>query len=308
MKNLSFVLLVLLILNACASLTRTQVDSVKKFADATIDYADYPGILVNDYLDLQNNIFLIRSPLITNPEKAVSSIYNNQQMLAKNKKDAEKMNLCFNILKCYAENLELLATTDYNKDINASALNLKTNMDTLIGRYNKSYNKNIPKIGNLVFKAFLYFGERYVENERANAIKKYLEKGNEIVCEMSSVTKDFVDNNVKNGWMLDITDQVKANHMALRKQIIKDTLNYSVNIISIREIDKEILTYYDEIDYLNELTESLIISLDKICMAHQALSKNIKEKKKLDDLIPEVKDFYYSVEDLRDIRHSYKSN
>jgi hypothetical protein len=215
--------------------------------------------------------------------------------------------LCFKIIKCYAENLEMLATTDYSKNINSGAETLGTNLDTLIGSYNSKFNKSIPKLGNLVFKAISFLGEKYVEHERAKAIKTCVEKGNGIVCEMSSVTKDFVENKVKNAWLFELDEQVKANHLALRKQIIKDTLNYSLNLLSLKEIDKEVVGFYNEIDYLNELAESLIKSLDNICKAHQALTQNIKEKKKIIDLIAEVKDFYYSIEELKNIHHSFKN-
>ena len=308
MKHLYFLLTLLLIFSGCASLSKTQVDSVKKFADATIDYSAYPKTLITDYLDLQNELFLLKSPLITNPEKAVSSIYENRQSLLEIKKAAEQLNLSYKILKCYAENLEMLATTDYNRNIRLSANDLRLNLDTLIDKYNTTYNKNLPKLSNLVFKAFLYLGEKYVENKRAKAIKDYMGKGNEIVCEMSSVTKNFVENKVKDSWMFDMEEQVKSNHRALRKQIIKDTLNYSVNIATLRNLDKEIISYYNEIDYLNALTDMLAQSTDKLCKAHKSLSNSIKEKKKLVDILPEIKDFYYSVEDLKDIHRSYKSN
>ncbi len=295
-------------LNACASLSKTQINSVKKYAETTRNYSEYPGILVKDYLDLQNEIFLLRSPLITNPDKAVNSIYNNQQMLIKSKKEAEKMDLSFRIIRCYAENLELLATTDYNKDISYSAESLKTNLDTLIGSYNSKFKRNVPKLGSLVFKAITFLGEKYVEKERAKAIKTYVEKGNDIICEMSNATKDFVENTVKYSWLADLDQQVKTNHLALRKQIIKDTLNYSVNIISLKQIDNEATILYQKIDYLNNLTETMIKSLDNICKAHKSLNENMKQKKKLDDVISEFKDFYFSVEELNNIYQSYRPN
>jgi hypothetical protein len=308
MKNIYFIFIFLVLLNACASLSKTQISSVKKYAETTRNYSVFPGILVNDYINLQNQIFLMRSPLITNPEKAVNLIYNNQQMLIKSKKEAEKMDLSFRIIRCYAANLELLATTDYNKDISYSAESLKTNLDTLIGSYNSKFNKNLPKVGNLVFKAITYLGQKYVEKERAKTIKLYVEKGNNIICEMSNTTKEFIENTVMNAWLPDLDQQVKANHLALRKQIIKDTLNYSVNIISLKEIDNDAILLYQEIEYLNNLSSTMINSLESICKAHKSLSENMKEKKKLDDIISEFKDFYFSVEELNNIYKSYKAN
>lgn len=282
----------------CASLSKTQVDAVRKYAGATKVYAAFPGKVVSDYVDLQEDLFLLTTPLKTNSETAVNAVLRNHEWKNECKREAEKMDLGFQILKKYAEHLELLATTDYNAEIRTNAESLKTNMDTLIGSYNLKYGKAFPKFGSLTYKAVSFVGRKYVECQRAEAIKLFVEKGNTVICELSVATKDFVENTIRNSWMITMKDQLKINYLALRKQILRDTSNYSLNMSQLKALDKEALVYFDRLDQLNESITALSGSLDNVCKAHAALAASTRKREKNFAVLSELKDFYTNVEGL----------
>jgi hypothetical protein len=307
-RNIIILCAVWLVLSNCTSLTKSQVDSVKKYAETAEKFSDYPGKLITEYIDLQYGVYLLTTPLNTDIDKAPDAIKDRHALINKCKSDASAMDLSFRILKSYAANLKLLATTDYALDFDTNVQSLIVNMDTLIGTFNSITGKDLSKFGTLAYKAISFAGEKYIENERAIAIKAFVEKGNVLVCEMGKVASYEIENKIKNSWLSGLDGQLKANHLAIRKQILKDTQNYTLNISLIRQIDQDVIQLYDKIDYLNNLTVSLLKSIDNLCVAHTALNQNIKEKKKLDDILTEVKGFYSNIQELVTIHNSLKTN
>ncbi|MBE9511367.1 MAG: hypothetical protein IMY71_10845 [Bacteroidetes bacterium] len=307
MKNLIFILVVSIMISSCAVLTTTQLESIKKYSVATQEYSEYPSLLVKKYVDVQNDIFLLSSPLITNPEKAADKIFENNKRKNEIITEAEKLDLSFKILKEYTKNLEALATTDYYEKIEKNALSIGTNLDTLISVYNNKFDKEIPEgIGSFVYKSIVFVGKRYIDKKRADILKKYIEKGNIIIEELCKSSKEFLEKTVKEKWLSDLDLQLKNVHSGLRQQILVDTTNYPSNAYNIMLIDYKVSELYDEINYLQKMNKSLVSSIEKLYTAHNSINNNVKEKKKMEFILNDVSSFINDVYELIEIHNSFK--
>ncbi|WP_445914506.1 hypothetical protein [Yeosuana sp.] len=243
-----------------------------------------------------------------NPERGSHNIYSHY----KNRKDllneVEKLDLSFKILKEYAKNLEVISTTDYTKKISDNAETIGTNLDTLLNIYNEKFDKEIPEgIGSFVYKSIVFIGKKHIDKKRSELLKKYIEKGNVIIEELSKTSKTFLEENASKEWISGLDEELKKAHLGLRQQILVDTANYPSNVYNVLLVDEKVSEIYNEIYYLETMNKSLIKSVENLYKAHNALYENTKQKQKMDEILNDVSSFITDVYELIEIHNEFKS-
>lgn len=303
MKNLSILLgLLITMLTSCAVLTETQLESVKQYAAATQEYADYPGILIRDYVAVQNDIFLLSSPLIADPDRAAGRVFSNQSSKKEILEEAGRLDLSFDILKEYAKNLEVLATADYFEGIGSSAEQIGMNLDTLVSTYNRKYDREIPVgIGGFVYSSFVFAGKKYLDRRRGMLLKEFITRGDTIIREIADFNKAFLEEKIAEEWISGLDESLKAAHAAVRRQILADTANYPSHTFSIIQLDTRVAEIYDEIYRMENLNEKLVVSIGDLYTAHHALNDNLQEKQKIGFILSEVSAFAGKVYELAEL-------
>jgi hypothetical protein len=295
-------LLLLLIFSGCSVLTKSQLDSIKVYAIATQEYAQYPGKLIRDFAAVQNNIFLLSSPLTANPEQAAERIMAHHQSKTALLEEAEKLDLSFDILKEYAKNLEILSNPDYfNKTINTIE-NTGTHLDQLIESYNNKFDSAVPGgLGSLVYQAMVMVGKRSLDQKRGNILKEYIARGDPLLKEITEISQRFLKEKVEEEWIKDIDQDLKSAHSAVRRQILVDTLNYPSNSFSIIQIDTQVAELYNDLYKIRKLNQSLITSLEELYLAHHSIYADVQQKKKLTTILNDVILFGSEVYEIREL-------
>lgn len=290
------VLFLLPLLSGCSVLTKSQLDSIQVYSLATQEYSQYPAQLINDFVEVQNSIFLLTSPLIFDPERAAARIFAHQNDQNEILEEAERLDLSFTILKEYVKNLEVLSTPDYFEKFNSNIKNTGTNLDLLVGRYNSQFDKELPEgIGSLVYQSLVMVGQKSLARQRGNILKDYILKGDPLIKEITQVTKEFLERKVSGEWLKQIDLELKSAHTAVRRQIVMDTLNYPSNAFQIIQLDTQVDQLYKDSYQLKKLNESLLIAIDELYPAHHAITVDVQQKKKLTALLTEITSFVAEV-------------
>ena len=298
-KRFLLILFLFSILTGCSVLTKSQIDSIHVYSLATQEYSQYPAQLIKDFVEVQNNIFLLTSPLIFNPERAADRIFSHQMDQSEILEEAERLDLSFTILKEYAKNLEILSTPGYFEKFNTNIKNTGTNLDLLVDRYNTQFDKKLPEgVGSLVYRSLVLVGKESIARQRGNILKNYILKGDPIIKEITEVTKEFLEGKVSEVWLKQIDLELKSAHTAVRRQIVVDTLNYPSSAFHIIQLDTRVDQLYKNIYQLKKLNESLLISLDELYPAHHAITIDVRQKKKLTTILTEITLFVAEVHDI----------
>ena len=284
MRNPFVVFILLFFLSGCASLTESQQQVVKKYAEATQSYADYPGVLIKKYADVQEEIFLLKSPMTASTR--IRKLHNEKKQLME---EAGRLDLSFKILKGYAKNLEVLATTDYVDNLTKSTNQMALNVDSLITLYNSSFDADMPKgLGKLTAQTIQFVGTRKLNQKRVKLIKEYIMKGDTLIAEFSKQGKAFIEEKVEKEWLQGIDDELKSAHQGVRTQFVSDTGRYASVSYDIMLIDKKVSELYYKIDELQDLCGKLKSSVGNLSKAHASVGKTIQKKKKVDILMKEL--------------------
>ena len=299
--NRIFFLLICFI-SGCSILTKPQLESIKIYAVATQEYAQYPGLLIKDYVEIQSNIFLISSPLISNPDRAARRLLSHQNDKSSILGEAEKLDLSFDILKEYAKSMEILANPDYFQKVEQTIENSGNNLDQLIESYNSKFDKNIPGgLGGLVYQSLVLGSKTYLDQKRGQLLKEYIKKGEPIIKEISQFTQEFLKEKVAEEWIKDIDLELESSHSAIRRHILVDTLSYSSNAFSLILLDTQVSKIYEDIEQLKKLNVKLIASIDELYLAHQALNQDVQKKRKAVTVLGEVSAFVREVYGIIDL-------
>ncbi|TKG97188.1 hypothetical protein EYV94_01810 [Puteibacter caeruleilacunae] len=305
MRNPLIAFILLIFLSGCASLTESQQQVVTDYAKATQSYADYPGVLIRKYADLREEISLLRSPMNTNPKVAatrIQELYKGKKMLLKK---AEKLDLTFKILKAYAKNLEILATTDYADNLKNSSNELALNIDSLTSMYNRSFDTNMPKgFGEVMAKTIQFVGTRKLNHDRAELVKEYVVKGDTLIATFSGIAKQFLEQKVEQEWLAGLDDHLKNEHELIRTLLSSDKQHYPLVSYNVMLIDGKVAGLYEEIDSLRKLCKSLKSSIENISTVHKSVMKSIQEKRKIDVLTKELVIFINDAHNLAEIVES----
>lgn len=298
-------LFLLLFITSCSVLTKSQLDSINIYAVATQEYSHYPGLLIKDYAEAQNSLFLLTSPLIANPELAAERILSHHKSKIAILEEAERLDLSFDIVKEYAKNLEILSTPDYFKKTEKNIENTGTHLDRLIENYNSKFDKAIPAgLGSLVYQSLVMVGKRYLDQKRGDILKEYIAKGDPVIKEISDISKGFLEEKVAEEWLKDIDLELKSAHSAIRRQVLMDTLNYPSNTFPIKQLDTQVATLYDDLHQLRKLNQSLLTSIEELYLAHHSLHLHVQQKKKITSILKEVATF---VSEVYGIMEFYKT-
>ncbi|NOQ75092.1 MAG: hypothetical protein GQ574_23970 [Crocinitomix sp.] len=214
------------------------------------------------------------------------------------------MEASFKLIKAYAKNLGVLASTDYTEKLNENADLIGSSLDTLVVRYNAfGENKISVGIGKFAQEGIKFLGEKRISSKRAEALRKYITAGEELIQNVCKTSKTFFEEKVAVEWIGTLNDEVKSLHEGLRSELKEVE---SKNILEFIEVDERIAALYDQIFLITNLNDALIKSIDNLSKAHSKLSENIQEKTKLEDVISELATFMSNVSELADLHEKLK--
>lgn len=296
MTTLKFLLMVCLIafIAGCASLTKSQIESVNSYSGLLEKYSKFPGSIIEEFIQIKYDVEQLNTGTFNDTavnSKLWISYYGKQKAL----KDAEKIDIGIKVMAEYASALVILSSKDLSARVNKESKKLGSNMDSLISLYNLKSDKKIPSgIGKLVTSTVSFIGSAYVKQQQANYLKKFINEGDSLILILTDAIKSELTKTVINEWLIALKDDLKNRQVNFLQNIPHS--EYKVYLAN--SYNKEVALLIARIGNLEQLTKKTISSIEKIKKAHKQLLVHIQEKNKIKVVLSETQNLYLSLTDI----------
>jgi len=286
----------LFVISGCASLSRDQVKSVNVYSQLLKEYTAYPGTAITELVDLEYEATLLNSGTFAD------RLANQQLWSANDSKKSQlaaaaDVDLSIQILGDYADALVKLSSKDLRDSIGTSSLRLGTNIDSSIAQYNSSPKtvKKIPiGIGSLVGEGITFLGTHYTRNEQARKLKQYVKEGNVLIPIVTDAIALGMKELIMGNGITNLKEKIRINQTNLLQNIPAEAYKaYYAN-----EYNRGVAALIVRTDKLEVLTGEVIDAVNNIKKAHQQLTDNLTEKKKLMNVLSDTQALFISVRNL----------
>lgn len=312
MKKYTYLLtgLLLIQLAGCSVLSDSQVANVNAFSVTASQYANYPNEIFKKRaeLHLENELLEIISfsdfNLLDRRIDKARATYDTA-----NAKSA-KFDLSVRLIQQYAGLLAQLSSDSYTKGMDNNATGLANNLGIIIGLYNKKVSDTLPAgLADEMSNVLLTLGRRVTRSKQAKALKKFIPPGNIVLASAVKNLVEVLDKDSIKGLDGKMYPGLKT---LLADEKAESIQNYRNLVFTGRATNSyvTIRQYYDlKVDYDNTeaLRQKCVATAKQLALAHDALAKNIMEKKELKEIIKETQDLFTDFQDLGKIAASWTS-
>lgn len=296
MTTLNFFLFLCAIsfITGCASLTKTQIESVNTYSCLLEEFSEYPGSIIEEFIQLKYEVEQLNTGTFNDTavnSKLWVSYYGKKKAL----KEAEKIDIGIEVITEYASALVKLSSKDLSDHMDKGSKKIGTNIDSLISLYNLKSDKKIPsEIGKLVISTVALVGSGYVKQQQAKELKKFINEGDSIISMLTDAIKTELTRTVINEWLIALKEDLKYRQVNFLQNIPHS--EYKVYLSN--SYNKEVALLIARIDNLEELAKKTISSIGEIKIAHKQLLTHIQERKNIKVVLSETQNLYLSVKDI----------
>jgi len=299
MKNLLILLNFILLFTGCASLTKTQIETVNQFGQSTKNFSAFPSKIITGLADIRTFRGIYAANSISTPEFHMKELNSTYSLRISDYGQSQKVDITFQIIDQYAQSLILLTSDQYSADIKAQALVMGPMLDSLIAVYN-TFDKNSKiqvGIGAAVSQLIILGGKQYIRHKQATEVKKFVTQADPLIEVMTKNLLEFLDGK----------HVVKGNDSTSLKSLIdyeyeavpRDYQSFlSQNKASI-ENEKEYLKIKNDLDQVRNLQIQTIAATKQLRDTHKQLSEILKKRKKLKERFTELQELYQDVNQLK---------
>jgi len=296
--------------SGCAVLSDSQVQNINAFSVTASHYSNYPDEIFKKRaeLHLDNQLLEIISfsdfnLLDRRIDKARANF--NAAMAT-----SDKFDLSIQIIQQYAGLLVELSSDKYTQGLDDKTTGLSNNLGILVSAFNtrvKASDTLPVAISGELSNVIWALGRRITRNKQAQALKKFIPMGNVLVAATIKNLVEVLDRDSIQGNDGKVFPGLKTLLAEEKAECIQNYRNLVFNgqspnnYLTIRQ-------YYDiKIDYDNTeaLRQKCVTTANQLAKAHDALAKNITEKKDLKGLIKETQDLVSDFQDLGKIASNY---
>lgn len=292
------ILIIALSLSSCASLTKTQIDSVNQFAQSSKNFSDYPSKIIYELavIRVKRGIYFANS--LDNPKIHIGeldSLYNNQ------KSDFElskKIDVTFKIIDKYAQSLLLLSSDKHVVDLEFQAKNFGGDLDSLITIYNSlDENSHLPVgLGGAVNQLIVFGGKQYIRSKQATKIKKFLPEADRLIEVMTTNLLAYLQSTTIQELIENEEEGINSNYLSFLRQR-KPTI----------ENERDYLVLKNNLDAIKNLQKQTISATNNLRLAHKKLVIEIQRKKKLKEVIKELQVLSGEIKELKKTMNAIKT-
>jgi hypothetical protein len=296
--------LILVFLMGCASLTKTQINSVNKYALLLEKNSDYPGAILTEYINIQYEIQKLNTGTF-HDTLVNTKLWNSYKGKNKALKEVRKVDLSLKIIGEYAAALNKLSSKELYENIKNPSQKLGTHIDTLINEFNSINNNPIPAgIGMLISKGLTECGQSYVKNKQAKELKKFIQEGEPLVSLTTTCINNNLDTLIIRQWIPGLKLDLKVRQENLL-QNLNPKGDYKAYYAT--EFNKEVALLMVRIDNLDQLAIKTISSVKRLGKAHSELLKNIQERKQIKEVLKETQRLFLTTREIYETYISVKS-
>ncbi len=288
------VLCVLIVLTSCSILTKSQIESINSYSGLLEKYSAYPSAIINNYVQIKYEIELLNTGTLddTIVNSQLWSSYNGRKeaMLA-----ASKIDLGMRVIGEYASALKKLSSKELSDSFGQGTKKVGTDIDQLIGLYNAKSEIKIPTgIGNLVKSSLTLLGSSYIKSQQAKNLKMYILEGQKFIPLLTDQMKNDLNNIVIIKWIPILKRDLKNRQQNFLRNMPKS--DYKVYYAN--NFNKEVALLISRIDDLEQVSKKTVESVETVGKAHKQLLDNVQKRMKLEDILPEIQNFYVAVSEI----------
>jgi hypothetical protein len=291
MKKLVFILTVSMTVCGCASLTKTQIESVNQFAHHSQNFSAFPGRIMTELAEIRTirGVWYANSLSVSRFHiDVLDSVYFNKTHAYN---VSEKSDITFQVIDKYAQSLALLSCDRYEKEFVKQTEGFGVGLDTLIKRYNRIDNTfALPEgIGAVAGELIIMGGRQYIRSRQAREIKKFVPQADTLVAVMTTNLLQFLKSE-------NIDELIRAEEFGLNQNYLS-YIRQSQG--SSTQADFQYLDLKTRLDAVKQLRSKTITATKSMRKAHRELLESIQKKKKLIESLQGIKVMAMQVRDLK---------
>jgi hypothetical protein len=291
MKKPLLICAVSMMLCSCATLSKTQIESVNQFAQYSGNFSAFPGKIMTELAEIRTIRGVWFANSLSDPRlhiDVLDSVHFNRTHAYR---VSEKADITFKVIDKYARSLALLSGDRYENKLTKQTEGFGVSLDTLIKRYNRIDKlAGLPEgIGAAAGKLVVMGGRQYIRSKQAREIKRVVPRADTLVSVMTGNLLQFLRSENIDELIREEEFGINQNYLSYIRQS---------NGTSI-ENDFKYLELKSRIDGVKELRSKTISAVKSMRKAHGELRDDIQRKK---DLLESLQGLKVLAEQVRDLK------
>lgn len=291
-KKIFFAFSVALIFSNCATLTKSQIESVNHFAKTSEDFSDYPSKIMEEMAEIRTKRGIYYANTLSDPKLHLNELDNIFEQSLFDQSALKKIDVTFKIIDKYAQSLALLSSDKYGTDLEEYSGKFGIGIDTLIAIYNRleGTTKLPVGIGKAVGQLFVFSGKQYIRIKQGKEIKKFVFFADTLVNVMTNNLLEYLKSSA-------INEQIEGEEREITRNYLSYLQHHPNATI---ENDQDYIELKESIVAVKELQQLTIQATIKLKKAHAKLLENLQQKKKLKDAIEEIQVLYEDIKLIKE--------
>jgi hypothetical protein len=291
-KKITLIFCIALIFSNCATLTKSQIESVNHFAKSSTNFSDYPSKIMEEMAEIRIKRGIYYANSLSDPKTHIDELDNIFEQWKFDHNASEKVDITFKIIDKYAQSLTLLSADKYSSDLEEQSEKFGINIDTLIAINNRlEGTTKIPVgIGASIGQLVVFSGKQYIRIKQAKEIKKFVGMADTLVHVMTNNLLEYLQSSSVNELIEGEEREITRNYLSYLQQSQKATIENEHDYIELKK----------KIEAVKELQQQTIGATIKLKKAHTKLLENLQKKKKLKDAIEEIQVLYEEIKLLKE--------
>jgi hypothetical protein len=294
MKKQAVIIVLALVFGSCASLTRTQIKAVNRFARTSKNFSAYPSRIMTELAEIRVKRGIYFANSLDSPKLHIGELDDIYTAYKDDYKISSKVDITFKVIDKYAQSLLLLSSDKYASDLETQANNFGADLDSLISTYNSiDREKQVPGgIGGAINKLILLGGKQYIRSRQAKEIKTFVPRADSLISIMTTNLLEFLESTNIQILIKNEEAGINSNYLSFLRQ--RRAGNQPVSIVN----ERDYLVLKSNIDEIKNLRRQTVVATKHLRRAHTKLLLEIQSKKTLTETITELQELY---EDVREI-------
>lgn len=287
-------------MGGCASLTKTQIETVNQFAQTSKGFSAFPSKIMAELSEVRTLRGIYAANSIDSAELHLQELNNTYKLKKSDEAQSQKADITFQIIDQYAQALALLSSDKYVADLKTQAMALGPGLDSLIAVYNAIDKKNVLPIGigASVSQLIILGGKQYIRHKQTKEIKKFVTQADPLIEVMTKNLLEFLEGK---HYVQVLRDSASLKYLIDYevKAVERDYLSYLRQNKATVDNEKEYFKLKSDVDMVISLQEQTIAATKTLREAHRQLLDIIKKRKKLKERFAELQELYDDVNQLK---------
>ncbi|MFA5849861.1 MAG: hypothetical protein WC833_08255 [Bacteroidales bacterium] len=267
-------------LTSCASLSKSQMNTVQSFSNSCDSFAKYPSALFVEMAKIRAGRGCFYAASLSDPLLRLKELNSLSKAHAVDLELAKKMDISLEILVSYQRALKSLSHTDRYNNTGREFRSLGRNLDSLINRYNiMDISDPLPLgVGKALGRIVGYGAELWVRSAQTKAVREYVIAGDSLVGAVTGGIVKILSSKSVGELIENEAKGLDANYLSyLKSDAVRDFTG-----------DKEYMMLLDRVNKLSILRTGSMTAAKALARAHNKIASEVVRRKTIKELYPEI--------------------